>query len=472
MPTQHEKRIEALEAKLRSYEQREAEYQEQVLLYHALIDAIEEGMLICDRTGMILACNPSALHILGRSHTDVIAHSLLAPGWQATTITGQPYPTDDYPAIRALRTGRPQYKQLMGLRTPRNTQIWLSINAQPLFVPGQGEPYAVLVTFNDITRLREDEQALRLHNALWQTVLDNAREAIIATDPAGWVRLFNPTAAAWLGYRDDEIVDQHQILHFFNPDDIALRARELSHQLGRQISADFEAFVARTSPGQADTHVWTCIRKDGGELPLRLTANGLYDDDGVLIGYAFLGSDMTEQQQAHKDLLTLALTDELTGLLNRRGFIEHAKERLRERISRHEHPTATFLYGDLDGLKQINDRWGHAVGSNALRAMADILKLSFRETDLIGRWGGDEFTVLLDDHLERSTDPASLISRVQAQIAAYVRTHNPPYPLGISFGVGTVTLAEPLIIEHLLTTADQAMYQQKLVHKRHATLIE
>jgi len=152
----------------------------------------------------------------------------------------------------------------------------------------------------------------------------------------------------------------------------------------------------------------------------------------------------------------LAETDPLTGLLNRRGLAGRLADRLSEARRHNEHGVVLFV--DMDGLKRINDRLGHAAGDAAIRMVAEGLAASVRAHDAIGRIGGDEFAVVMSriGH-ERGLASASRIGRA---IGRLTLVHDgEAVPLSVSIGLAPFTGVETP--EDLLDRADDAMYRQK-----------
>ncbi|HLZ74663.1 GGDEF domain-containing protein [Phenylobacterium sp.] len=156
----------------------------------------------------------------------------------------------------------------------------------------------------------------------------------------------------------------------------------------------------------------------------------------------------------------LADRDALTPLLNRRAFLRELG-RIRTFAQRYGSP-ASLVYFDLDDLKGVNDRLGHAAGDAALKAVAERLQQHVRESDIVGRMGGDEFAVILAQ-ADRATAEAKAASLARAIEAEPLKFGEWSAPLHISWGVREITQdAEP---EALVTDADQAMYAQKRQRK-------
>jgi len=150
----------------------------------------------------------------------------------------------------------------------------------------------------------------------------------------------------------------------------------------------------------------------------------------------------------------LAARDDLTGLPNRRLFGEHYA-RVVSRSYRFRQPLSLLLV-DVDGLKEINDRWGHIAGNAALRHIARIVRERKRSEDLAARWGGDEFVLLLPG---ADASSAERVARQIVQAAARSTLKAPPAPVTVTIGIATGIAASP---DHdFFTAADQALYEGK-----------
>ena len=168
----------------------------------------------------------------------------------------------------------------------------------------------------------------------------------------------------------------------------------------------------------------------------------------MLFGY-FLG------RQADR-LARLSETDPLTGLYNGRGLLARVDAEL-ARSRRYHHPVALLLM-DLDGLKQINDRYGHDAGDAALVRLADVIRSQLRETDLAARWGGDEFAILAPNTSQASA--LALAERIRARVPVQGTGWRVTASIGVAAAEPDVdgTLVDPEMLMHL---ADTAMYQAK-----------
>lgn len=157
------------------------------------------------------------------------------------------------------------------------------------------------------------------------------------------------------------------------------------------------------------------------------------------------------------ELQLLALTDELTGVRNRRGFLLLADQAWR--LARRARVRCLLMFIDVDGLKYVNDTQGHRAGDELLVDAARVLIEVFRETDVIGRVGGDEFAILeLVDSVEAS-DAGS--RRLRARIEEFNRRGGKPFQLAMSFGIEELPSSGELSLEVLLARADSTMYERK-----------
>lgn len=169
-----------------------------------------------------------------------------------------------------------------------------------------------------------------------------------------------------------------------------------------------------------------------------------------------------ERQRLLAELRNLSLVDELTGLYNRRGFLTLAQQYLK--LARRTQAGAFLVFVDMDELKQINDTFGHPEGDMALIKTAEILRKTFRDSDLLARWAGDEFTVLATDVCNK--DDENILARMQERLEEHNAQKPIRYLLSLSVGVAHFDFQNPCAIEELVAKADQAMYEQKRSKRR------
>jgi diguanylate cyclase (GGDEF)-like protein len=174
-----------------------------------------------------------------------------------------------------------------------------------------------------------------------------------------------------------------------------------------------------------------------------------------------------ERHRLLSALRSLSLIDDLTGLYNRRGFSDLGEQYLK--LAKRSGRGVTMVYLDLDRFKTINDSLGHHVGDRVLLKVGDILKATFRRSDIIARLGGDEFGVLA---LEASRESSEmLIERLRSSVVEFNQTSPEPYEISVSIGMARHEDGMHICLDELVTEADNAMYREKH-SKRTAALRE
>ena len=196
--------------------------------------------------------------------------------------------------------------------------------------------------------------------------------------------------------------------------------------------------------------------------PTRLPQTGQLQREHLQLLADKLYQKVEELEKANEHLRTASITDGLTGLHNRRGFMIMATSLLK--FARRVAYSVSLLYIDLDSLKYINDTFGHAAGDAAITQFSRILLDTFRDSDVIGRMGGDEFVIMMVDATE--SDLASIQARLQDTVEAYNLHAAPGQTLSFSLGVIRVEPESTITMEELLAQADAAMYQHKLSRRR------
>ena len=196
-----------------------------------------------------------------------------------------------------------------------------------------------------------------------------------------------------------------------------------------------------------------CVWREAGKAPWS-------EDDALLASSATaITRVVLEHESIQRELARQARTDPLTGLLNRRSFVEEVNRRI-DRLDREQLP-GTLMYVDLDHFKDLNDRCGHDVGDEALVQIAALLRSTVRPSDVVARLGGDEFAIWLDGSDELTA--AERAERLRLDAPALLATHLPPLAPQLSTSIG-IAARHPRFAETLdevMRRADAAMYEVK-----------
>jgi len=210
-----------------------------------------------------------------------------------------------------------------------------------------------------------------------------------------------------------------------------------------------------------DVPILVLTSLDDEETAMRAVQGGAQDylvkgrvDEQVLIRsirYAM------ERHRLLAALKSLSLIDDLTGLYNRRGFMDLGDQHLK--LARRTGRSLTLVLVDLDRFKAINDAHGHHVGDRALFQVAEILRSTFRGSDILARVGGDEFAVLA---LEASGEDAEmLVRRLRTRVDGFNEKGSEPFTLSVSVGLARYEDASRIRLDELLARADAAMFEEK-----------
>ncbi len=170
--------------------------------------------------------------------------------------------------------------------------------------------------------------------------------------------------------------------------------------------------------------------------------------------------------QKNDVLSRLSVIDEFTGLYNRRALYVTGKNMYQQAMDNRE--TSCFIFVDMDGLKKINDAYGHKDGDAAILALSNTLKQSFREKDLVVRYGGDEFVIVMANIQEKALHKA--LARIKAEIDSFNAQEKHPWKLSASWGyVFNDADSEPKSFESVIEESDAKLYQEKRDKRTAAT---
>ena len=313
---------------------------------------------------------------------------------------------------------------------------------------------SLLSVHRDAEELRRTAEELATSEQYFRLLTENSSDLVRTHDLDANATYVSPSVERLLGYTQAEFLALPP-LALVHPDDIEIVKPRAEVPI-------YERYK--------DTPLEYRIRhKDGSYRWLEINFGTLTDASGEIIGIQSSARDVTERHLAAQrlaaqadELRSLSLRDELTGLYNRRGWLELSKQGLR--MAHREKRSAAVIFADLNGMKLINDQYGHEEGDRALQDTARLLGKACREADVIARFGGDEFVVFALDFEPSGLE--TLRQRVQLATAELNRSGDRPFRLSMSVGAAFFEPETPEAIDELLDRADREMYEQKRARKR------
>lgn len=310
-----------------------------------------------------------------------------------------------------------------------------------LFPIQDNEQKSYIAVIHDITKRKKAEEELKESEERYRDLFENSTDLIQCIMMDGGFLYVNRAWLETLGYNREEIADL-SIFDIIHPDKTA-HCREM--------------FKCVMSGEKIDNIETVFVAKDGREIIVEGNVNCKFMN-GQPFSTRGIFRDITERKQLEAKLYEASITDELTGLLNRRGFFAIA-EKIFHNAER-ENCELFLLYLDLDNLKLINDNFGHNIGDRALVETASVLNNTFRQADVIGRVGGDEFIVLYTDKIGKD-NLQSLLGRLEKNLKNLNAQEDHDYDVSLSYGTVKYNPDNKCSFGELISRADELMYKQK-----------
>jgi diguanylate cyclase (GGDEF)-like protein/PAS domain S-box-containing protein len=391
----------------------------------------------------VLMARDGAISYANQAATDLTGYSI-------RELLGRPIVSLIHPDFEALFTQRERVRHRSSLATARyelkvltqsQDERWADV---VVTTTQQGNVLSTLWMCIDINDRKLAEHALREAERRMRDILENVRLVAVMRDVHGDVTFANEFVVELLGCTEEDVVG----VNWFD----AFVAAE--HREGLR-----DAYADTLALGSVSPHDESeVVTRLGERRMISWNHTLLHDVDGVIIGTASIGSDVTERRRFEQQLLHDAFHDALTGLPNRALFLDRLGSAL-ARLKRHPDRLLAVLFLDLDRFKLINDSLGHSVGDELLVAISRVVREAIRPGDTVARLGGDEFTVLLED-LEDPTEASTVAQRILAAM-------NVPFVISGHevFATGSVGIALSSrhyeMPEDMLRDADTAMYRAK-----------
>jgi diguanylate cyclase (GGDEF)-like protein/PAS domain S-box-containing protein len=414
----------------------------------ALLDALPAGVVLQDIDGKVMETNAAAGDMLGLGGAELVGREGLAREGIAVRDDLSPYPANERPSVRTLRTGQGLRGESIGLMMPDGNLRWLLVNTQPLR-DAAGHMTGVVSSMVDVTEQRDQQQLLTL-------AIESASLGVWHWDISSGRMDVNDRLYALFGYPSDRLDLTSDAFH------------ELIH------GDDREGWSWAIRSNLRDSHHplhWEVrIRHGSGRWMWTLFSGTVVarDAEGRALRMAGICYDINAQKELEEQLRQSARTDSLTRLPNRVELLTRVHTSI-QRAKQQPGYCFAVLFMDFDRFKQVNDTLGHSVGDELLRQIAARLEDSLRPGDafvqtsdfqqMAARIGGDEFVVLLDN-IRGDLDAQVVASRLLEVLAEPYQIG--PHRVSSTASIGIVTTAhmaeDP---DSVLRDADIAMYEAK-----------
>jgi len=374
--------------------------------YATMLSTTSDGFWILDRQGRFVAMNDAYCTMTGYSREELLGLTIAAvEAVEPTEVTKGHMET-------IVANGFDRFES----QHRRKDGVAIDIEGSVSF---QRETGQFLCFAHDITQHKRAAAALQASERKYRDLFESTRDAMMVFDArSGQLLSANSSALKMFGATDEQQFLSRQPWEYspeWQPDGrlSAEKAHEMWETALRESTHFFE---------------WVHMRPDGTEFPTDVLLTKVTRNNRALL-YSTV-RDITERKRADEQIARMARYDSLTGLVNRQLFVETLERRIAR--ARRDNSSFAVLYLDLDHFKDVNDTLGHPVGDELLKAVAKRLTTNVRLADMVGRFGGDEFAVLLNDMaepanaaavsdriLQAASPPAGLPSNV-ATIAASI----------------------------------------------------
>lgn len=400
------------------------------LAYETVFQNMQDPVVVLDEQLRIIGLNHGAEYLLDMKEDEALRVPLdTAFGAGATCV------------FEALESGKPQ-------KMITDTGRYLHVQVSPINSTGSSVRGGQVLMFRDVSDVERAQSEVRKSEKLLRTLIDHSVNGIIrlrwtTNEDNGRKELrcifANAAAGRFLSIETDELVDLEAC------DIVRMSTTGMELDGADAVHEKFEQIIAAGESLDVEVRQ----RKGGPARWLRMICEPV--DDDITLTYI----DVTDGKAKERQMESIARSDPLTGVLNRRGFERDAAKRLSDSD---DNATGALLYIDLNDFKQINDRCGHEVGDQLLTIAAERLRKSLRSCDIIGRPGGDEFVALVPDVVGKVAD--KLAKRLTAALEE-------PYVIGreslkCAASIGLALYPDNAnTLTGLLREADQAMYRAK-----------
>jgi two-component system CheB/CheR fusion protein len=403
------------------------------------VNNIDDIVQIVDKEGRFIFVNEAWLKTFGYSSKEV----------KSLNISDLVHPNQKEKCKETVKNLLEHKNEIEKLHT-----VYLTKSGASVYLDGKMNCYMknrktpiLRSVFRNITERKEADEFQRLV----ANIFEKTQEGLVITDNKQQISFVNTAFTKITGYSKEEALKKniHQIFPLIHNENEP--QEKMSVSIHRQ--------------GSWNGELWT-RRKNGEIYPLKMTISEVSDPEDDVVTYACIFYDITERKENERRLEHLATHDVLTDLPNREIFYKQATNYL-AKIKKTDSLLA-ILFLDLDGFKEVNDQYGHHVGDMLLRLVAQRLQNQTRNQDIVSRFGGDEFAVLLSN-IKSEQEAISAAENILQAISAPFNVNCCSIYVTASIGISLYT--DNIEFDALLIEADKAMYQAKRDGKNRISFI-
>lgn len=416
-------------------EQKRAEREKQILYrrLHTMFNRHNAVMLISESTtGRIIDANPAACNFYGYSREEILRKTV-------HDINLLPLEEVDKLRYAAMRENK-EY-----VTVPHRLANG-EIRLVDVYCCALDDPQGRLLfsIIFDVTEREESKALLQREKELLRTTLYSIGDGVVTTDNRGLITSINRAAEEVSGWREEEVIGK----------DFARIFKLLNEDTEEPVENPVAKVLAEGRIVGLANHT-VLVTRDGRKVPIADSAAPVKDRDGQIHGTVMVFRDITEERKQRDEILYLSYRDPLTGLYNRR----YTEEKLRQ-LDKADVLPITIIMGDLNGLKLTNDVFGHEVGDQLLKMAAKVLTENCRKSDIIARWGGDEFVIILPGTEEKAA--GKIIQRIKNKCKKVTGL-----PVNISIALGQATKQNKQeSLWQVLKIAEERMYRHKFLNSK------
>lgn len=325
--------------------------------------------------------------------------------------------------------------------------------------------YLMEQTLNDLKRENLEKEKSK---ALYQSLLESIEDSVFLVNDKGEIEHASLSVNEMFGYEIEELLGKP--IEMLVPDRIADHISKRNSFFSGAYSNKINRAQRNFNSNGEDIPVFSknttvqlsgklfAKRKDGSEFPVAISLK-MIDLENVKKVTAIV-QDLTEQQLWENKLTQIAMHDDLTGLANRKYFMQQLNYAMKLSRRMPDENMALIML-DLDFFKPINDTYGHQVGDDVLKHVADIMREQIRDVDTAVRLGGDEFAIVLVSAGKDIKENSRYVSnRILSQIANPFKIDGKKINIGVSIGISFIDNDE-MVAEDIIRNADTALYQSK-----------